>query len=168
MTNNYIKYRDKILIWGVEKSKNSYRKHFKRKKTAWQISSDKLVNYPTDSLGSSLGTFLKTQGFELMDKMEDHDVMHVLMNFDTTVQGESEMQFFLWGNGRRSLYVFVSILIALVFIPEGWKDFYRQYQKGRSYLPIYKWDFLYLLKEPLTELRQLAQGQTFSYQNTQV
>ena len=40
---------------------------------------------------------------------EDHDVFHVLTRTGLTVKNEIELQFYLLGNGKRSLFLFIVI-----------------------------------------------------------
>ncbi|MEL6866142.1 MAG: hypothetical protein AAFP19_17065 [Bacteroidota bacterium] len=145
--------REQVLILLVERTKPIYTQLFKRQQVAWKISRQQLRSYPPDSLGYELGDFLYQQDIDLIPKLEDHDVMHVLFKYQTTVVDEARMQFFLLGNGKRSLYALCTALIALVLIPEHYSTYWQEFQKGRHCLNISKWDFQHLLSEPLELLR---------------
>jgi len=111
--------------------------------------------YPEGTLGSELGLFLHRHNFELMDKLEDHDVFHVLLDVDTTVKGEAIMQWILIGNGKRSLFGLFSGLLSWIMLPEYRKEMKENYIRGKNMHVIYKWQFQYLLREPLSLLKNM-------------
>jgi len=158
-----IQVRNWMLIEGVEMVKRPYTRLFKWKRKAWNISSDRLCAMPQESLGKALGHFLKRGGFELIPKLETHDVMHVLLGFDLTVEDEARMQFVLLGNGKRTIFCLISVLLAWLTIPECRDNFLRMYLYGRSLRRFTKWKFEYLLREPLPILKELiTKTQTLS------
>ena len=148
-------FREKLLINLVEVTKPIYAKLMKRNREPWNLSAQKLQQYPACSLGKDLGLFLEREGFDLLPLYEDHDVMHVLLQYKTTVIEEAYMQFYLIGNGKRSLYAFGTALLALFAFPEFYKVFKQEYKKGKKALPFWSWDFRHLLKEPTQNLRNM-------------
>jgi len=157
-------WRDQLLIELVERSKPIYAKLFKRHRPAWLQSRDSLLRFPADTLGHALGQFLQREGLDLLHQFESHDVFHVLLDYQTTVIDEVRMQFFLLGNGKRSIYALISAGIGWLGVPEA-RLLYRQaFQRGCSYCPIHRWKFEHLLNEPLTELRKQAEGSSTTNQ----
>lgn len=148
-------FRDRFLIGMVDWTKPFYARWFKRTQAAWQQSRSSLQQYPRHSLGYELSQFLDREDLELMPLLEDHDVLHVLLGYDTTVIDEARMQFFLLGNGKRSLYALLTALVALVLVPEGIRQYLEAYRHGRACRNISQWQFEYLLAEPTRLLRQL-------------
>lgn len=148
-------WRDQICVWLTESTKSWYIRLTKKSQKAWAHSKTSLLKFPTHSLGYELGCFLSQHQLDLIPKMEDHDIIHVLFNFPPTVEGECRMQFFLFGNGKRSLYTFLTLAIATLLFPLKTSLFYKAYQKGKACLPMHKWDFSHLLYEPIGLLRQL-------------
>ncbi|MEO9894336.1 MAG: hypothetical protein ABJF52_17540, partial [Aurantibacter sp.] len=73
--------------------------------TAWDVTIADLQKFPDESLGQQLGAFLTRNNFNLQDKLESHDVFHVLTNTGISVPEEISMQFYLMGNGKRSAYL---------------------------------------------------------------
>lgn len=152
-----LKYREKLAIHLVEFTKPYYVRWFKKNQTAWRHSTSSLRRFPEGSLGKSLGDFLAKNNFQLIPKLEDHDVLHVLLDYKTTITGEIKMQFFLLGNRKRSLYALFTAIVGTVLVPERIKDFLKEFSKGRRFAPVSKWSFEYLLAEPL----ELLQKQVF-------
>ncbi|MEL6637684.1 MAG: Coq4 family protein [Bacteroidota bacterium] len=147
--------RDRLMIWLVDRTKPLYVRWFKGHRQHWRLDRRRLLGYPAKSLGYELGKFLEREGFELLPKLEDHDVLHVLLHYETTVIGEVQMQAFLLGNGKRSLYAAGTVLLALLLIPEGYRRYWAAYRRGWRSRSITGWRFEHLLREPTVLLRQL-------------
>ena len=150
-----LQFRERLLVHLVEWSKPWYTRLFRRKTEVWGHSRESLLQFPPCSLGRELAEFLCKENLDLLPKLEDHDVMHVLMHYKTTVVDEARMQFFLLGNRKRSIYALVCALASIFLIPEYLRTFYREFQKGRQCAKVWAWDFRYLLHEPVDLLRQL-------------
>ncbi len=132
-------------------SKVPYQKWFKSK-PAWTIKREQLLKFPKDSLGYNLGCFLEHNNFELEEKLENHDVFHVLTKTGTTVPEEISMQFYLFGNGKRSIYQTVVIIIGCCLYPDYINRFFATYLLGKKSTPFYHIDYLKLLKQPIANI----------------
>lgn len=148
-------FRAKLILQLVAWTMPLYVRLFKRKKEQWTYSRMILLRLPQGTLGKDLGLFLQNEDLDLMPKLEEHDVMHLLLGYPTTVLGEIEMQFCLLGAGKRSLYAIGTVVLGLFLMPEYWGSYYRAYLRGKTCLDFSKWDFQYLLYEETTLLRQL-------------
>ena len=148
-----LRLRERMMIHLVEITHPIYERWFRRRRPAWQQTTTGLLNYKPGSLGRTLGRFLITNDIDLIPRFEDHDVFHVLLEYNTTVPGESEMQFCLLGSGKRSLYVMGTCAIAWLVFPEYWSRFRTAFHRGKSYRTFHHWYFEYLLAEPLSELQ---------------
>ncbi|RZS91904.1 ubiquinone biosynthesis protein COQ4 [Aquimarina brevivitae] len=122
-------------------------------KTPWDISIAQLLQYPKTSLGFHLGSFLLQHNFESQPQLEDHDVFHVLTNIGITVKEEIAMQYYLLGNGKRSLFMIGTLFIGTFFYPVQWKFFRQAYQKGKKALPFYHLPYKKLLNINITKLQ---------------
>ncbi len=138
---------EKLYSWSVVPYQ-----YFK-KNEAWQFNAEELKEYPSDSLGYHMGKFLVANSFQLQEKLESHDVFHVLTNTGTTVPEEISMQFYLMGNGKRSFYLFTVILIGSMLYPEYWKFFIYKYTCGKSALPFHQLEFQKLLNQPIQRIK---------------
>ncbi|TPG32112.1 Coq4 family protein [Flavobacterium pectinovorum] len=152
--------RDYLIEKLYEHTKKPYQKYFK-KNEPWKIDKAHLMDYPENSLGFGLGSFLFKNHFDIQEKLEDHDIIHVLTNTGISVYEEIGMQYFLLGNGKRSLYLYMVILSGTVFYPTQLKYFINQYKNGKQALPFYYLDFSKMLLMPIHSIRQ-----TFKIQNS--
>jgi ubiquinone biosynthesis protein Coq4 len=130
-----------------------YAKYFKRDKEAWGLSVLDFLNYPANSLGYALGEFYQSKGFDVMPKLENHDVFHVITQTNTDIQDEVAMQYLLMGNGKRSLYMYAMIFIGTVIYPEFLRYYVFSYRKGQALATFHHIEFKDYLIKPLTELQ---------------
>lgn len=135
-----------------ECSKLPYRWLFKQQ-AAWGISVKELLGYPQESLGYHLGCFLLKHHFTPEPQLEDHDIYHVLTHSGILVPDEIAMQFYLYGNGKRSLYLYTVLAIGTLLFMDKLPLFKKAYHKGRLAHRFYDLNFLKLLKQPLIELQ---------------
>ena len=136
-----------------EITKKPYQKWFK-KNEPWNISIPELLEYPHESLGFHLGKFLRTNNFELQPKLEDHDVIHVLTGISTNVEEEIGMQFYLMGNGKRSLYLYMVVVSGALFFPFGLPLFLNYYRRGKSAHHFHHLDFSKMLLQPVGLIKE--------------
>lgn len=139
---------EKLYEW----SKLPYRFLFK-KEDAWGIPVKELLRYPIESLGYHLGCFLLQHDFTPEPQLEDHDIYHVLTGRGISVPEEIAMQFYLFGNGKRSLYLFTVMSVGILLFPDHIKRFWKSFKTGRKAHPFYHLNFLKLLHQPLIRLQ---------------
>jgi len=136
--------RDFIMEYLYEGSKFPYQR-FVKKSIPWKVSVSELITYPKISLGFHLGC--------LQPKLENHDVFHVLTETGTSVPEEIGMQYYLLGNGKRSLYGYAFILLGTLLYPDYIRYFSCTFKKGKKALPFHQLDFSKLLKQSITRLK---------------
>ncbi|GAA4274306.1 Coq4 family protein [Aquimarina gracilis] len=141
-----------ILETIYEWSKKPYQKWFK-KNAAWSIPAGQLLLYPTESLGFHLGCFLLKYNFDPQPKLENHDVFHVLTNIGITVPEEIAMQFYLFGNGKRSLYLLAVIFLGTLLYPDNIQLFRKAYKKGQEAYAFHQLDYQKLLDQPILKIQ---------------
>ena len=147
------KIRVKFLVFMYNKTQKLYRTYFKKKKREWQFSEKQLLEFEKDTLGRKLGEFYKKHGFRMIPKMENHDVYHLLTGYSTQIQDEIAMQYFLFGNGKRSAYLLGTIALGTLVFPEYSKDYWKAYEKGKRFKPFHHWDFESLLWQNFEHLK---------------
>ncbi|MCA5006619.1 Coq4 family protein [Sphingobacterium bovistauri] len=145
--------RLRFMLFLYNGSSSLYAKVFKRTKKAWGLSVDDFLNYPDDSLGYAVGEFYRAKGFDIMPKLENHDVYHVITGTDTKIHDEVAMQYLLMGNGKRSLYMYAMVLIGTLIYPEFIRYYLFSYQKGKSFYPFYNIEFKNYLSHSLLEVQ---------------
>ncbi len=124
-----------------------------KKNEAWDIGIEDLLHYSKDTLGHQMGQFLHRNNFDLQEKLESHDVFHVLTGTGITVAEEISMQFYLLGNGKRSIYLFSVIFLGTLLYPDRLKLFATCYSRGKSSLPFHQLDFYKLLNQPIERIK---------------
>jgi len=145
--------KDLLIEKLYEISKKPYQKYFK-KNSPWDLDSKELLQFPEETLGFHLGCFLLKYNFEMQPKLEDHDVIHVLTNTGITVQEEIGMQYYLFGNGKRSLYLFMVLLSGTLFYPAKISYFFNQYKRGKQSFHFHYLDYSKMLLIPLETIRK--------------
>jgi len=155
-----------ILETLYEISKKPYQKWFKNN-SPWNITASELITYPMHSLGFHLGCFLLQHNFEPQPKLENHDVFHVLTGLGISVPDEIAMQYYLLGNQKRSIYLFMVITVGTILYPDQWKLFKKAYQKGKASYPFHGLDFSKLLDKNIHQLRSAFLIQSIAYTSIQ-
>ncbi len=133
-------------------SKKPYQKWLK-KQAAWDISVQTLIQFPKESLGFHLGCFLLKYDFSPQPKLENHDVFHVLTNTGISVPEEISMQYYLLGNGKRTLYLISVIFLGTLLYPDKINLFKKAYLKGMLAHPFHHLDYKKLLHQPIHKLQ---------------
>ncbi|HNF71143.1 MAG TPA: hypothetical protein PLP34_01950 [Chitinophagaceae bacterium] len=128
---------------------------FHKNRKPWGLQTRDLLCYPSNSLGRALGEFLLQEQLEPIPKLERHDVFHVLLDYDTGMRDEAGLYFFLFGNGKKSLFSIGTILFAAMMFPEHWFYMYRQYKRGQQAFPILKLKFKHFLRYEASDLKNL-------------
>lgn len=147
-------WRGRLMRGMVDFHYRYYHRLTYRDKQPWAITTDQLQDLPKNSVGYHLGQFLYQHGFQLLPKFENHDLFHVLLNYQTTVVDEVRMQCCLAASGRNTFSTWITIIIGYLFYPESWSVFKAAYQRGKPLRNFSYWDFEALLTVPLKELQQ--------------
>ncbi|WP_294964068.1 hypothetical protein [uncultured Flavobacterium sp.] len=145
--------RDYLIEKLYECSKKPYQKYFKRNEP-WNIDKTLLMDYPEETLGFGLGNFLYKNHFDIQEKLEDHDIIHVLTNTGVSVYEEIGMQYYLLGNGKKSLYLFMVITSGTIFYPKRMRYFIQQYKRGKRAHSFHYLDFSKMLFMPVQTIQQ--------------
>ena len=110
--------------------------------------------FPDHTLGKDLVQFLSDKDLQLLPYYAKHDIKHILLQYDTTDEGEVCLQCFMLGNGHLSFPVTATVLYGFVTMPEYWAKFRRAYRRGKKADPIANWPWFEILQEPTHQLIQ--------------
>ncbi len=146
--------RLKFMLALYTHSTRVYAGVFKANKQAWGISKEDFLSFPQGSLGYGLGCFYQEKGFDVMPKLENHDVFHLITATGTHIQDEIAMQFLLLGNGKISLYLLAMLLIGGLLFPEYAGYYWRSFQKGKRMWTFHQLEFKDCLNYPLADLQR--------------
>ncbi len=145
--------REKIILWLFDNTQKIYLK-FKNREP-WNISTEDLFLYKENSLGYNLGVFLKRNGFQLLPKVERHDVFHVITGIGTKVKDEIALQYLCFGNGKRGAYLYLAILAGIILFPEYISYYFKSYKLGKNSAIFHHFNFKKLLKIDVKKLRTM-------------
>ncbi len=106
--------------------------NFGTKDRNWNISTAELLTFPDNSLGKVLGEFLAKDGLEPLAGAEYHDAQHVLLDYSVSFKDEVALQFFLHGNGKKSIASVSTMIGAWCILPTQWKYLRTAYEKGKQ------------------------------------
>jgi Coenzyme Q (ubiquinone) biosynthesis protein Coq4 len=124
-----------------------------RRPNVFTYSKEQLMLLPEGSLGKDLFLFLEKRNLPLLTHYARHDLKHVLLNYDTTDEGEACLQTFMLGNGRVSFPVLATVLYGFITMPEHWKKMLLAYKQGKGCNPFHRWKWNELLVEQTGDLR---------------
>ena len=146
--------RKQLIIFLFEISQKLYTSIFKSHQP-WGITVKDLLAYPKLSFGYHLGQFLSRNDFELIPKVERHDCYHVLTGYGTKVEDEVALQWLCYGNGKRSLYLYGSMLLGTVILPDYYKYYLDSYHIGKQANTFHYLNYQKLLKVNFEDFRMM-------------
>ena len=115
---------------------------------------EQLKEFPQGSLGNDLYIFLEKRNLQLLKHYARHDLKHIVLDYDTTDEGEACLQSFMLGNGRISFPVIATVIYSLDTMPEYWEKMKIAFRKGKQSISIHHWPWNKLLDESTNELRK--------------
>ncbi len=123
-----------------------------RKPKKFPYSMQQLHQMPGGTLGKDLANFLAQRKLKLLPHYAKHDIKHVLLQYDTTDDGEVCLQCFMLGNHHLSFPVAATVAYGFVTMPEHWKKFMQAYRRGKKSTRIHHWNWFEILPEATTSL----------------
>jgi ubiquinone biosynthesis protein Coq4 len=125
-----------------------------RKPEIFPYSKEQLQQFEEGSLGKDLICFLQKKELELLPYYARHDIKHILLQYDTTDDGEVCLQAFMMGNGHISFPVLATVFYGYITMPEHWNKFKAAWCRGKNAKPISHWKWFEILSVPTVLLRQ--------------
>jgi ubiquinone biosynthesis protein Coq4 len=124
-----------------------------RKEKPFPYTKEQLQQMETGTVGKDLADFLGDKQLELLPHYARHDLKHVILQFDTTEEGELCLQSFMFGNGRISFPVLATVLFGVLASPGHWKKMYTSFKKGKGCISIHAWNWFALVPRKTLEVR---------------
>jgi hypothetical protein len=109
--------------------------------------------YPPRSLGREVAAYLDARGLPFKVRYENHDAIHAILDYETNIRGEMELQAFMWANDSSSPAGRVLFVVGGLLLPEQWDAMRRAYRRGRAAAPIEEHLLPFRLAEPLEHVR---------------
>lgn len=125
---------------------------FIRRPQVFPYNTEQLKGFPEGTLGNDLVNFLESKNLKLLPHYAKHDVKHILLQYDTTGEGEVCLQCFMLGNRHFSFPVAATVLYGFVTMPEYWTVFAKAYRRGKKSITIKDWYWFSILHEPTQTL----------------
>ncbi len=119
-----------------------------RKPAKFPFTENDLQQMPAGSLGNDLLLFLNQRQLHLLPYYAKHDIKHILLQYDTTDEGEVCLQCFMLGNGHLSFPVAATVLYGFITMPEYWRRFITAFKRGQKCQPIKNWKWFTILEQP--------------------
>lgn len=119
----------------------------------WGLSTTDLLKYPEGSLGKALGDFLKLHEVEILTGAEYHDIHHILFDFSISFKDEVALQFFLHGNGKKSIASVSTRIGAWFLLPTEWKYLKASYERGKKCKDVSKLNFKNMLHDDFSQVK---------------
>ena len=128
-----------------------------RKKPKFNFSMEQLLKFEDGTLGKDLAIYLNKMNFKLLPNYEQHDCKHIILQYEMDEAGEAKMQFYFLGNKHYTIPVISTCLITFFLMPEYWKQFKVDYQKGKKGKPFEDIDYNALVYLKTNDLRKTYQ-----------
>ncbi|MCP9751697.1 hypothetical protein [Ferruginibacter sp. HRS2-29] len=125
-----------------------------RKNDVFPYSGEELHFFAPGTLGNQLAEFLDVNNLQLLPYYARHDIKHILLEYETTDEGEGSLQCFMLGNGHLSFPVAATVVYCFLTMPEHWHLFRKAYRRGKAAVRISDWKWFELLEEPVVGLRR--------------
>ncbi len=152
MYQKIIKLRSKILVYLTHRMALPILRMI-RKPEIFPYTLTALETFPKETLGYDLFKFLTIRKLELLPYYAKHDIKHILLDYDTTDEGEVCLQCFMLGNGHISFPVLATVIYGLLTMPEYWSSFRKAYCRGKKCLAIASWPWVRILNVPTHSLK---------------
>ncbi|CAM1374253.1 Coq4 family protein [Tenacibaculum xiamenense] len=81
-------------------------------------------------------------------------IYHVLLGYGTKVEDEIALQFACLGNGKRSLYLALSLIAGIFLLPEYAKYYRASYLMGKRCARFHNLSYEDLLQVPISEIKE--------------
>lgn len=124
-----------------------------RKPEIFPYSREALKQFPDKTLGKDLVDFLEWKQLDLLPYYARHDIKHILLDYDTTDEGEGSLQCFMLGNGHVSFPVVATVVYGFVTMPEYWGSFRKAFRRGKKSASIADWKWFEILDQQTDELK---------------
>ena len=148
-----IKLRSKLLVYLTHRMALPVLRII-RKPEIFPFTREELKNFADDTLGKDLIIFLEAKKLELLPYYARHDIKHILLNYDTTDEGEGCLQCFMLGNGHISFPVTATVLYGFITMPEYWSSFKKAFNRGKKCSPVSNWKWFEILDQPTRHLQK--------------
>lgn len=83
------------------------------------------------TVGREVAKMLDSKQYRLIPKFENHDLKHIVLEYEMTMKDEIRMQAYLIGNGNLTFPCLMFFSLG-IFYPTIWKDVLNEYRQGKN------------------------------------
>lgn len=148
MPNLIVKVRSKLLVFLTHHMALPLLKLI-RSPQKFPYTKQMLHQLPDGTLGKELVVMLDKKNLKLLPYYAKHDIKHILLQYDTTDEGEVCLQCFMLGNRHLSFPVVATVVYGFVTMPEYWGRFRQAYLRGTHCKPVAGLPWFTLLDQPV-------------------
>ena len=146
MYQQFVNMRSKLLVYLTHKLALPVIRLIRRPQL-FPYTKEQLQKFPSGTLGKDLIEMLEKKKLQLLPYYLKHDIKHLLLNYDTTDEGEVCLQCFMLGNSHVSFPVLITVIFGYLAMPEYWIKFKLAYRRGQQSAPIADWQWMNILNE---------------------
>ncbi len=115
---------------------------------------ESLRAYPEGTLGHAVAAYLDARALPFKVRYENHDAIHCILDYETNIRGEMELQAFMWANRSSSPAGRVLFVVGGLLLPEQWSAMRDAYERGLRARALEEWRLPDRLREPLMGVRE--------------
>jgi len=112
-----------------------------------------LRDYPAGTLGHEVAAYLDARGLPFKVRYENHDAIHCILDYETNIRGEMELQAFMWANRASSPAGRVLFVVGGLLLPEQWRPMRDAFRRGLHARPIEEASLPFRLREAFAHVR---------------
>ncbi len=132
-------------IWALEKIYTS---------TSLESKLVHLRTLETGTVGREIAEMLDKKNYRLIPKFENHDLKHIILEYEMTMKDEIRMQAYLVGNGNYTLPCLIFLSLGL-FYPTIWKDLPGEFKQGKKTNSIHLLTLNNCMDKSLAEIKEV-------------
>ncbi|TDO95652.1 hypothetical protein [Flavobacterium sp. 245] len=83
------------------------------------------------TVGREVAEMLDSKQYRLIPKFENHDLKHIVLEYEMSMKDEIRMQAYLIGNGNFTFPCLIFFSLG-TFYPSIWKDLLNEYKQGKT------------------------------------
>lgn len=151
MYASIIKLRSMLLVYLTHNMALPFLK-LVRKPLLFPYSMEMLLKMKDKTVGNDLYHFLQKRNLSLLPYYAKHDIKHILLEYDTTDEGEVCLQSFMLGNGHLSFPVIATVIYGFVTMPEYWPKFKQAYKRGKHATSLHDWKWFEVMEQETVTL----------------
>lgn len=102
------------------------------KNRAWPYALSDYKHLPKNSLGYHYYTCISEHKIDYKPNLVKHDMKHIILGYDMSIQNELNIVAFLIGNNSYNKFGVIYLLVCLLIVPEHSIKLIKHYKRGKT------------------------------------